>query len=79
MCVPIPFTKDGMINIQGCTELQKVLWSISPAFRKEMPPLEILSHYEAGMPFIREDDMSPEERAIFTYVVEKYSHGILLA
>lgn len=66
----------GEINISRCTELQNVLWDVTPGRRAHMRSDMIHLRYEDGMKYIDKDAMSEEEKEVLAYVIEK--HGLLL-
>lgn len=63
---------DGDIDISKCTELQSVLWSVSPKMRCKMDAKSIYAYYESEAKHIDVSQMSVEEREIFDHVVAKY-------
>lgn len=63
---------DGDIDISRCTELQGILWSLTPKMRGKMDTESIYAYYESGAKYIDISQMSAEEREIFDHVVAKY-------
>ena len=63
---------DGDIDISRCTELQGVLWSLTPKMREKMDAESIYRYYESGAKYIDASQMSAEEREVFDHVVAKF-------